>query len=194
MAATLLYGASSGALHAVTGPDHVLSLGPVALLHPRHSWRIGLRWGAGHALGTLLLALPVLWLSHYAHLPQMAAWGNRLAGLALMLTAVWSLRAQSVSSAHAVADARNPWIVGLVHGASGAGALMLMLPVLVSGSLERTLAFLIAFAFGSTLAMAVLTSAIAQLGQKLETSVIARSRKLLFAASFSLGLFWLLVP
>jgi hypothetical protein len=41
----LLYGASSGALHAVTGPDHLLALGPVVLKRPNRSFAVGLSWG-----------------------------------------------------------------------------------------------------------------------------------------------------
>lgn len=49
MTAAILYGAGSGALYAVTGPDHVLSLGPVALRRKRGSFRVGLAWGVGPA-------------------------------------------------------------------------------------------------------------------------------------------------
>src|SRR5690606_31481365 len=90
MTSAVLLGASSGALHAVTGPDHVLSLGPLMLGRPPAPWRIGLSWGAGHALGTLLLALPVVWFTQSVHLPWLAALGDRLAGLALIATAAWS--------------------------------------------------------------------------------------------------------
>jgi hypothetical protein len=69
MTSTVLFGASSGALHAVTGPDHVLSLGPIVLGSRRSPWRVGLCWGLGHAVGTLLLSLPFLWLSHAVQLP-----------------------------------------------------------------------------------------------------------------------------
>ncbi len=50
----------SGALHAVTGPDHVLSLAPLAVAQERRlAWRIGLGWGLGHAVRTLLVGLVV---------------------------------------------------------------------------------------------------------------------------------------
>lgn len=205
MTSAVLFGASSGALHAVTGPDHVLSLGPLVLDVRRSPWRIGLSWGAGHALGTLLLALPVMALTHAVHLPWLAAAGERLAGLALLVTAAWSyyqarshaLAASTVSAGAAggrVAGraGRNAFLVGVVHGLTGAASLMLVVPMLASGAQLTSLAFLLAFAFGSTLGMALLTWLLARVGSRLEPRAVGRSRGLLCAASGALGLFWLL--
>jgi hypothetical protein len=210
MTSAMLFGASSGALHAVTGPDHVLSLGPLVLDRRRSPWRIGMSWGIGHALGTLLLALPAVWFTQAVDLPWLAAVGDRLAGLALLLTAAWSFyqaRAHALSAARATAHeagdgvrspattpgiGRNAFLVGVVHGLTGAASLMLVVPMLASGSRVSSLAFLFAFALGSTLGMALLTSLLARLGSRLEPRVLGRSRALLCAASAALGCFWLL--
>lgn len=194
MTGAMLFGASSGALHAVTGPDHVLSLGPMVLEGRRSPWRIGLRWGLGHAIGTLLLALPVLWLTQVAHLPWLASVGDKLAGLALMATAGWSFY-QARGQASAPGTLRfggSALLVGLVHGLTGAASLMLVVPMLASGSGLSSAAFLFAFALGSTLGMAALTALLARLGSRLAPQVVRRSRLLLCAASAALGLFWLL--
>jgi hypothetical protein len=198
MTSAILLGASSGALHAVTGPDHVLSLGPLVLDRGRAPWRIGMSWGIGHALGTLLLALPLVGLMHAVSLPWLASVGERLAGLALLVTAAWSFyqarRHAFVSAPAATAastSARSALLVGVVHGLTGAASLVLMLPVLASGSRLAALAFLVAFAFGSTLGMALLTSLIARVGSRLAPQAIDRSRGLLCTASGALGMFWL---
>ena len=193
MTVALLYGAGSGALHAVTGPDHVLCLSPAALEQPKASWRIGLAWGAGHAIGTLLLAVPLLVLAHVVHVPSLAAWGEQLAGAALLATGLMTLRSLR-AGAHdpAPRSLRSPLAVGLVHGVTGAGSLVLVLPVIVSGSLERALLFLAAFALGSTLAMAGLTSAIAKLGQRLEPRTIAHAQRALAIGAIALGAWWLM--
>jgi nickel/cobalt transporter (NicO) family protein len=193
MTSAVLFGASSGALHAVTGPDHVLSLGPLVMGSRRSPWRVGFSWGLGHAVGTLLLSLPVLVLSQVVHLPLLASIGDRLSGVALLLTAAWSFyqaqRAAEPTTARALG--RNALLVGLVHGLTGAASLMLVVPMFASGSRLTSVAFLFAFAIGSTLGMALLTSLLARLGSKLDPRLLARSRLLVCGASAALGLFWL---
>jgi nickel/cobalt transporter (NicO) family protein len=192
MAFAVLYGAGSGALHAVSGPDHVLCLGPVALNHPRAPWKIGLSWGFGHALGTLLLAIPALLLAQLVSLPSLASWGNRLAGFALLGMAVWSWRSMHQHLSSGGPELRSPLLVGFVHGATGAGSLLLVLPVLLAGSLAGSVLFLVAFAVGSTVAMAGLTAAIAKLGARLRPALLERARVCLTALSFGFGAYLLI--
>ena len=188
MALSLIYGASSGALHALTGPDHVLSLGPVALRHPRESFRIGLYWGVGHALGTLLLGLPALFLTGLAHVALLASHGTRVAGFVLMVTATLSLYSLSrVRSAAAQVERKSPLFVGLIHGVTGAASLLLVLPVIATGSAASTLTFLLAFGGGSALAMGALTFAIARLGQRLPARAVTHAQRGLGAAGLLLG-------
>jgi hypothetical protein len=192
MTLAALIGVSSGAVHAVTGPDHVLSLGPAALRRRRAPWSLGLTWGAGHALGTLLLALPLLLLARATYWAQIAAVSDRIAGAALLAMAVWSARNLRATNTTAAAEpSRSPLLVGFVHGITGATALVLMLPVLASGSLPMTFAFLSGFALGSTLAMGALTSALALLGGRLRDRVIGLAQRTLLVGASVLGLVWL---
>jgi hypothetical protein len=192
MALAALIGVSSGAVHAVTGPDHVLSLGPAALRRKRAPWNLGLTWGAGHALGTLLLALPILLLARAAHLAQVAAMSDRIAGAALLGMAAWSARNLRVGTAIECAESsRSPLLVGFIHGITGAAALVVMLPMLASGSLPVTFAYLGGFALGSTLAMGALTSALALLGGHLRDRVIGIAQRTLLVGAAVLGLVWL---
>ena len=192
MTTLVLFGAGSGALHAVSGPDHVLSLGPVALSAPRESARVGLLWGAGHAVGTLLLSVPLLLLARSMPVNSIAELGERAAGLALLVTATWSFWRARTASRRAAPDMRAPALVGLVHGATGAGSLLLMLPVILSGDVGRAALFLVAFAIGSTLGMAGLTALIGRLGRTLETRVLRGVQTVLLGASVLLGGYWLL--
>jgi hypothetical protein len=192
MTSAVLYGASSGALHAISGPDHVLSLGPLALNRPHRSFRVGLTWGAGHSFGTLLLALPVLLGARFVHLPTLAGFGDRLAGFALIAMAAWSLWSAHSEVATGPADARSPLLVGAIHGATGAGGLLLVVPMLLTAQLAHALAFLLAFSFGSSLAMGCLTAGIGKLGGKLGHAFIAKARHWLAAGSIAVGSAWLL--
>jgi nickel/cobalt exporter len=194
MTLAILSGASSGALHAVTGPDHLLSLGPAALRAPTSAGRIGLFWGAGHALGTLLLSLPLLALAQLVHVSWFAAAGDRLAGLALIAMAAWSWRSLRSHAGHAQDDTSSPFWVGLVHGVTGAGALLLVLPTALSGDVWRALLYLAAFAIGSTLAMALLTRAIGRVGHLLDPRHLRRLQQTLLCGAIALGSSWLLFP
>jgi hypothetical protein len=192
MGLVALYGAGSGVLHAVAGPDHWLSLGPAALSATRRSFGIGLRWGIGHALGTLSLSIPLLLAVRLGSLEMLATFGDRLSAVALIVMGIWSLFTLGRSAnSDGASDGRQPLVIGLVHGVGGAGSLMLFMPVLVSGSLESTLLFLLAFAAGSTLAMAALTFALARLGTKLARSILPRAQRALSALSIAVGSIWL---
>lgn len=193
MVVAALYGAGSGALHAVTGPDHLLSLGPIALMRPRAPWRIGLAWGFGHALGTLLLGLPALFLTRVVSLSSLSVWGDRVAAVALLVTALLSaLSLRKPAQASPRDDVRSPVAVGLVHGVSGAASLLLMLPMLASGQPLHGALFLTTFGLGGMIAMAISTSLLAGVGQRLGARTIAAAQRTLIAASAALGLAWLL--
>jgi nickel/cobalt transporter (NicO) family protein len=192
MTVALLSGATSGALHAVTGPDHLLSLGPAVLRAPQRARRIGLLWGAGHALGTLLLALPLLLLAELVELSFLANAGNRLAGVALLVTAAWSWRGARAPTSTDDGAARSPLWVGLVHGLTGASALLLVLPSAIGGGALRAAAYLVAFAIGSMLAMAALTQAIGRVGGALEPRWVQVAQRTLLLGAVLLGSAWLL--
>lgn len=187
MAAIAITGLSTGALHALSGPDHVLSLAPLSLNRPPRAWRIGLTWGVGHALGTLLVALPLLWL--LGSIASIAHWADRAAGLALIATGVAGLRRVRVAAAdraQPTPSTRALLGVGFVHGVTGAAALLLLLPGAASGAALTTALYLAAFGLGSALAMAALTAALARTG-----AMVARFRVWAPAASIVLGGCWL---
>jgi nickel/cobalt exporter len=175
MAAIALTGLGTGALHALSGPDHVLSLAPYSLARPKHPWRIGLAWGTGHGVGTLLTAVPLLLALHYVALA--ARWADAAAGLALIGTGMLDAAAPSQ---------RALLSVGLVHGVTGAATLLMLLPSAVSGSLQVTLVYLGAFALGSTLAMALLTALLTRMARH-----VARYRVVAPILSILLGATWL---
>ncbi len=78
-----------------------------------------------------------------------------------------------------------------MHGVTGAGALVLLLPVFMAGDPRASLQFLAAFAIGSTLAMGALTSAIGAFGKRLEARMIAGIQRVLLSGSVLLGGSWL---
>lgn len=164
-----LAGLGSGALHAVSGPDHLLSLAPLSLGIRRRAWRVGLLWGLGHALGTLLCVAAVVLVAAALDLDVLRTWGERIAGGALLMTGVVGLRrwlahrTPGKGAAASTGGAAGTWSVlsiGFIHGLTGAAAVLLLLPAAVSGSPVWQALYLGGFVLGSTLAMAALTAAL----------------------------------
>lgn len=164
MAMAALTGLSYGALHAVSGPDHVLSLAPLSVERPRGAWRIGLTWGLGHAAGTVLAALVLLAMVSLLHVPGLESWAERIAGVALIVTGALGLRrhvqAQRAARSPGRSGMAQVFAVGCVHGVTGAVALLLLLPIAMSGSVAQRWLYLLGFSVGSTAAMAALTGAL----------------------------------
>ncbi|HLT28803.1 MAG TPA: hypothetical protein VK013_02090 [Myxococcaceae bacterium] len=188
----ILLGAGSGALHAIVAPDHLLSLGPAALQDPKSSLRVGGMWGVGHGFGTLALGLPLVLMASVVELPWLSTVTGRLAGLVLLLTAWGSWRMlRRPADPHGSASKGGPFWVGLLHGLTGASALVLMLPVVTSGHRLSALSYLLAFAVGSALGMAALTHAIGRVAGQLKATVMLRAQQFMITAAAILGGMWL---
>ena len=199
-----LTGLGSGALHAVAGPDHVLSLAPLSVGRCRGAWRVGLAWGLGHGGGTLLLAL----LASMLPLEAVGPWAARLAGVALAATGALNLvslrraRAQLAARSaplearatlRAFTGVRAVAAVGLVHGATGAAALLLLLPALTrTGGHGDGALYLAGFTVGSTAAMAGLTAALSALtgAGRAAAALMRHVPRAASAASIPVGIAW----
>jgi hypothetical protein len=170
----------------------VLSLAPLAIAQRRTAFRLGLMWGIGHAVGTVLLVTLLALVAAYAELGSISAWSQRISGVALVLMGVWSLHVISKAKASDGTGTRprqrGVLTIGLIHGLTGAAALLLLLPaVFSSGHLLRIL-YLGGFALGSTLAMGGLTWLVARAANRtIRSSVIGRAQKVAALASVAFG-------
>lgn len=197
MLATLT-GLGSGALHAVSGPDHLVSLTPLAVGRPR-GWTVGLLWGAGHGLGTLLLGTLLLVVARELPLASVATWAERVAGLALLGLGLHGLRASLRALGAGAAGPGAPRLawravtaIGFVHGATGAAGLLLLLPAAVTGSPAEQALFLAGFTAGSTVAMAGLTEALASASRRPAAArLVRRAPPVASLASILLGVAWI---
>ncbi|MCP3102845.1 hypothetical protein LZ198_28605 [Myxococcus sp. K15C18031901] len=188
-----LAGVGSGALHALSGPDHLLSLAPLSVGRRQGAWRVGLLWGLGHGVGTLIAATVLMLVLSAVHLEWVDRWAERVAGLALVGMGVWGLRRRMASDPESGAP-RGVVTVGLVHGITGASALLLLLPVATSGTgLERAV-YLGGFSVGSTVAMSALTASIAAFsrGRRLSTTFSRHVPRVASSLSIALGGVWML--
>ncbi len=160
----LLAGLSSGALHALAGPDHLLSLAPLSYGRREGAWRLGFLWGVGHGLGTLVAVGLLMLVVQAVPLHGLELWAERVAASALLLTGLWGLK-RRLGAEDVKALSRGVLGVGLVHGLTGGAALLLLLPAVVSGSNAERVLYLGGFSVGSTLAMAALTAGLSAFSQ-----------------------------
>jgi hypothetical protein len=189
-----LSGLGSGALHALSGPDHLLSLVPLSVGRGRGAWRVGFVWGVGHAAGTAAAATLLLLALSAAHVEVVGVWAERIAGGALVAmgfaNAVALRRARPPEPGSAAARAAV-FAVGLVHGLTGAAALLLLVPAAAGPGLHA-FPYLGGFSVGSTAAMAALTAALASLSRsgRLTPAVARRVPAAASFASIAVGVAW----
>ncbi len=196
MGLVALAGIGSGALHAVAGPDHLLSLAPLSFSRPRGAWKVGLVWGLGHAVGVVAAALVMILALTVVHLEGVDRWAERAAAVALIGMGVWGLKRMAPTQAGVPSRSaanRGAFLVGFVHGVTGAAALLLILPTAVSGTGAETALFLGGFSVGSTVAMGALTAGLAELAKarRVSSSLGRFIPRVASGMSVALGCAWM---
>ncbi len=100
-----LTGFTAGALHVVSGPDHLVALAPLAARHPRRALRTGATWGVGHGLGVVMIGLLAIAARDWLPVDAVSAWAELGVGgllIAIGLWALWRARRMVIySHAHA---------------------------------------------------------------------------------------------
>jgi hypothetical protein len=169
-----------GLRHALD-PDHLAAISTVIVERPtrRRAAFLGACWGIGHSAS--LVGAGALLLLFRVSLPDRAAAGFELAvSLMLIALGVRSIRrslharhGEPVPHAHAgkvhvhaageehfhvrsLTVARRPFLVGVVHGLAGTGAIT-ALALASMPTIEAALAYIGLFAIGSIAGMALLT-------------------------------------
>jgi hypothetical protein len=190
-----LAGLGSGALHALAGPDHLLGVAPHAVGLRRGAWRLGLAWGLGHAAGTVAAWALLLAAASAAHLERVERWAERGAGFALVAVGVLGLLALRRARLDPRAPVRGELgafaCLGIVHGATGAAALVLVVLGAAAPGVERLL-YMAGFSAGGTAAMVALATALSRAGRRPRlAAALPRLAPAASAASIAVGLAWL---
>lgn len=190
-ATAMMAGVVWGALHAVSGPDHVLCLAPRVIARPRGAWLVGLLWGAGHGIGTVVFFAALAALVHVAQAEHLVALADRAAGFSLVATGLLGLRSIRVLRERDLAKAAAPWrygafLVGVLHGFTGAAAVVVAVPALGGAGAHRAV-WLLGFAVGSAAAMALLTAVLAAGSRALAGRVVGAAAAATSALSVFMG-------
>ncbi len=200
MTFVLFTGLVAGVGHVLLGPDHFAALGPFSVEAHRGAWRVGLRWGLGHAVGILAVALVFVGAADWLDIGVLAAAGDYLVGAVLVAVGAWGLwhlRANAELAAHDHAEHTHlhttaALSIGTLHGLVGTGSTLAVLPAVGMHSGHESGTYLLGFGAGTIAAMTGLAWALGTLAQRAERELTYRR---LFAgasvAALALGFVWL---
>lgn len=157
---SVLGGLTAGALHVVSGPDHLAALAPLAVHDRARALRVGAAWGLGHGTGVVALGLLGQALREAVDVHAISAWSEFLVGFLLLGMGAWAIRAALRLDIHSHAHSHAPdeaeshshlhihargaahdaaghrghshaaFFVGTLHGSAGGGHLLGVLPSL----------------------------------------------------------------
>lgn len=183
-----LAGLGAGALHVVSGPDHLAALGPVAASAPERAVRLGALWGVGHGVGVLAVAgVGRLGLEAF-ELSTLSGWAELAVGFVLVLLGLRAMKAHAHEPP--TRPAGSALGVGLLHGAAGAHHLFAVLPGLLLEPTEA-IVYLGGYLVAAVLAMAA-AGAIVALGlRNRDSAARVRVHRLLGAGAVLTGVCWI---
>lgn len=130
-------GLSAGALHVLSGPDHLAVVAPLVAENPSRGLQLGFRWGLGHGLGVVFLGVLGMLVKGWVDVEAWSIMAEGLVGWLLIAVGVWSIwnNRSPISEAgleeHHHADNGVVFGVGLFHGMAGTGHLFGVLPSLL---------------------------------------------------------------
>ncbi len=216
-------GLVAGFLHVLSGPDHLAAVAPLAARAHRGAWRCGFRWGVGHSAGVALVGLLALGLREALPLEALSNWGERLVGVMLIGIGFWGFRQAARIQIHSHTHTHDGEThahvhfhsaehgtakshegaghshghaavgIGALHGLAGSSHFLGVLPALALPSTRAAVAYLLAFAVGTILAMAGFSSVLGWMGARLGGGGRAY-RGLIQAcavAAIAIGMWWL---
>lgn len=183
-----LAGLTAGATHALTGPDHVAAVLPLAAEAPDKGLRIGLSWATGHGLGTVVLAATALLVRSALDLDAIGGRMELLVGVALVVTGLWVLlRPRRAGYAHATPGAAVG--LGTLHGLAGGAHVVVALSALAL-PVPVAVGWLAAFVLGAGLAMSLVGWVAKALGGRLTPGGLLWARRAAGLLALGVGAAW----
>lgn len=224
MIVILWTGLLAGAIHVLSGPDHLAALAPLSLKARGRAWTVGLRWGLGHSSGVLLVGLVALAVKGLIDIEALSSWGEKLVGVVLIAVGLWGFRSLARDRVHThvhthpgeegaphlhlhvhhpgeeAADekphvhAHTAFFVGTIHGLAGTSHLLGILPALALPGVAGTSAYLLSFVSGSVAGMVAFAAVLGIAPAKPGTRAYTGMLGTASALAIFVGVGWILVP
>jgi hypothetical protein len=195
-------------LHVLGAPD-VVSMAPFSIEAGRQSWRVGLRWGLGHAGGSVLIGVLAYTARGFLEFERFEQYGDVLAGVLLIGIGVWGLRHLPDLDAHepeheharvqghghthgpSHVHTRVALVLGLAHATFDVGNLALIAPVLTLATWGEAGAYLAGFGLGGLVAMLTAAVLVGSLVSGRGARLYRRAFRVVSCAALALGAVWL---
>lgn len=198
-------GCAAGGLHGVTGPDHLAAVLPLSIARRWYSaLSTGAIWGIGHGVGAAAVGAAAYFVRGAFNLDRVCTFMEAFVGLSIAVIGYNGIREAKEWTAFKTALAQTESVatgvlrtlsVGILHGASGSGHLLGVLPALAMPNWACASAYLVSFGVGTAIAMSLFTAVIGeasvQLGERLKTADIP-AKMALFSSCVALivGSLW----
>ncbi|MCF6227948.1 MAG: hydantoin utilization protein A [Planctomycetes bacterium] len=178
----ILAGLVAGLLHVVMGVDHLAALMPLSHGKSLKAAWLGFRWGIGHTIGVMIVAIAILILRDSVSgefFETIGTWGERLVGAMLIGFGIWGVRIAIKGNLHTHdhghADDEHSHLhlhikghdqdkvqphmhthaalgAGALHGIAGMSHLFGVMPALALGK-DLAGVYLLSYAVGSVVCM-----------------------------------------
>ena len=194
MLAATIGGLFAGGLHAVTGPDHLAALLPLCM--SRRWWvalSTGAYWGLGHGIGAALVGALAFAVRGALNLDRLSSYMEAAVGISIVIIGVNGIRESrewaneaSLSMAEGptenakqhsleVALSQPPkaqtivstLLTGILHGCSGSGHLLGVMPALTMPTWRVAATYLVSFGLGTMAAMSLFTGVVGELSSRM---------------------------
>ena len=211
---SVITGLVAGAIHVVSGPDHLAAVAPFAAESRRKAWDVGLRWGVGHAGGVLFIGLLSLLLRDWLPVAAISSWSERLVGVMLIGIGLWGARRALSGRVHTHEHEHNgathvhihthdgatahthehtpehrhthaAFAVGTLHGVAGSSHFLGVLPALAFPTMTEAVWYLAAYGVGTVVAMVGFASLVGLSARSLAVSSAQAYRQMMAVCSLA---------
>jgi len=186
-------GTFAGGLHAVTGPDHLAALLPLCM--GRRWWialYTGAYWGLGHGIGAALVGMLAWAVRGALNLELFSSYMEAAVGISMIIGANGIRESQEWATEHVTDELElakrrtrdaalsaspsaqgvvSTLATGILHGCSGSGHLLGVMPALTMPSWRIATTYLVSFGLGTTMAMSVFTSVVGELSSRMSETL-----------------------
>ena len=214
MLISVLTGFAAGAVHVVSGADHMVAMAPSAIQKPRLALMDGLAWGIGHSAGVLILSILGILAKDLINIKLISSYAELIVGITLLIVGLLAIRTSLKVNIHMHQHKHGKETphkhfhfhslgnklhrsnkhaatgLGVLHGFAGASHLIAIIPALAL-PLLGALSYLLAYLLGSVFAMGCVVLGISFAANQANKMFYPFLMRSIGGLSIVTGIFWI---